>query len=278
MSPATPLIGSGNLPKVQLRAADGARAEVYLHGAHVSSWVPAGGQERLFLSEKAEFRPGAAIRGGIPVIFPQFASEGPLPKHGFARSMSWELVDQQEAEVRLRLKTSEATQAIWPALFQAEVVVGVCSSSLSVALEVLNTGDDTLSFTAALHTYLRVEDIASTGVEGLQGVRYRDHVDGNRDKVEPGPRIRFQEEVDRTYFDAPSRLLVREPHRLLQVCSEGFPDAVVWNPGPELGAKLGDMEPGGHQRMVCVEAAAIGRPVRLAAGARWRGVQILDAR
>ena len=71
--------GRGGLEKVVLRSRDGALAEVYLHGAHVTSWRPAGTrEERLFLSERSEFRGGAAIRGGIPVIFPQFAAEGPL--------------------------------------------------------------------------------------------------------------------------------------------------------------------------------------------------------
>ena len=70
------------------------RPTVYLHGAHVTSWKPARDHdERLFLSERSEFRAGTAIRGGIPVIFPQFAAEGPLPRHGFARTSEWTLDD-----------------------------------------------------------------------------------------------------------------------------------------------------------------------------------------
>ncbi|HEX6371728.1 MAG TPA: hypothetical protein VF006_22595, partial [Longimicrobium sp.] len=61
------------LPKLRLSHASGATAEVYLHGAHVASWVPAGGTEALFVSRAATFAPGKAIRGGVPVIFPQFA-------------------------------------------------------------------------------------------------------------------------------------------------------------------------------------------------------------
>jgi hypothetical protein len=34
--------GAGNLPKVLLVARDGARAEICLHGAHLTSWIPAG--------------------------------------------------------------------------------------------------------------------------------------------------------------------------------------------------------------------------------------------
>jgi D-hexose-6-phosphate mutarotase len=40
--------------------------QVYLHGAHVTSWK-IDGQEQLYLSERAIFQEGKAIRGGIPV-------------------------------------------------------------------------------------------------------------------------------------------------------------------------------------------------------------------
>ena len=76
---------------VQLTAPDGASATIALHGGHVLSWKPTGGAEQLYLSPRSEYVPGKAIRGGVPVCFPQFAERGPLPKHGFARTLPWEL-------------------------------------------------------------------------------------------------------------------------------------------------------------------------------------------
>ena len=92
MSAPIPQPGNGGLQKLTLIAADGASAEIYLHGAHVTSWVPAAGEERIFLSDKAIYGAGKAIRSGVPVVFPQFAEMGPLPKHGFARTIAWEFV------------------------------------------------------------------------------------------------------------------------------------------------------------------------------------------
>src|SRR6516225_9990491 len=111
--------GKGGLPRLQLSAGDGARAEIHAHGAHLTSWLPAGGDEHLYLSGRARFESGAAIRGGVPVIFPQFAGEGPLPKHGFARSLPWALasVTQPAADracAVFRLEDSAQTRAIWP--------------------------------------------------------------------------------------------------------------------------------------------------------------------
>ena len=76
-------------PAMHLRAPDGAQATVLLHGAHTVSWIPAGDQERLYLSPLAVAGPGQSVRGGVPVIFPQFNAQGPLPRHGFARDRAW---------------------------------------------------------------------------------------------------------------------------------------------------------------------------------------------
>jgi glucose-6-phosphate 1-epimerase len=60
--------------------------------------------------------------------------------------------------------------------------------------------------------------------------------------------------------------------------SDGFRDAVVWNPGRERAATLHDLEPGDERRFVCIEAAAVQTPVTLAAGELWAGTQTLTAR
>src|SRR3954462_5540325 len=81
-----------------VRHPSGSVATVQLHGAHVTRWRTAAGDDSLFLSRAARFAPGEAIRGGIPVVFPQFAERGPLPKHGFARTALWRLTSDGAAE------------------------------------------------------------------------------------------------------------------------------------------------------------------------------------
>jgi len=61
------------------RAPDGAQFSATEFGGHVCSWIPAGGKEQLFLSKTSELGSGVAIRGGVPVVFPQFAGMGSLP-------------------------------------------------------------------------------------------------------------------------------------------------------------------------------------------------------
>jgi glucose-6-phosphate 1-epimerase len=275
--------GIGGLPRLVLRAADGARSEIYLHGAHVTSWIPAGGQERLYVSELAEFRPDAAIRGGIPVIFPQFSGRGPLPRHGFARLTTWELASVEEnatgaASAVFRLRDSAATHQLWQGRFVADLTVTLAGRRVDVTLAVTNTGTEAFSFTSALHTYLQVDDIHQTTLEGLSGRPYVDQAAGGRTEIQQESALQFGGEVDRIYFDAPTATAVCELARVTDVAMDGFPDLVVWNPGPVRSVSLADLAPDGYRHMLCVEAAVIGAPVDLAPGASWRGTQSLIAR
>ena len=199
-----------NAAILNLVAADGARISVHRHGAHITSWTPVDGLERLYLSGLTDYRPTAAIRGGIPVIFPQFAAEGPLPKHGFARTASWSFVDAGPVDggglsVRFRLEDSDQTRAIWPQAFVAELLATIGGAQLSVSLSVRNRGTEAFTFTAALHTYLAVEDLGAVRVLGLQGLRYRDSANGSVVRLEASHEVAIEGEVDRIYFDATER-------------------------------------------------------------------------
>ena len=272
--------GEGELQRLLLTAGDGARAEIYRHGAHLTSWIPAGGAERLYLSRKAQFKPGAAIRGGVPVIFPQFAGEGPLPKHGFARALPWRMVaaaqpEQGPASALFALEDTDATRAIWPHAFKAELRVSVGGAVLEATLSVENIGESEISFTAALHTYIGVPEIGGVRLHGLQGLHYRDTAQGGTAAVESADSLRIEGEIDRIYFKAPQRLELLDALGRLRIESAGFADAVVWNPGAERAAALSDLDAEGYRNFLCVEAAAVGVPLRLAPGARWSGMQRL---
>jgi len=175
----------------------------------------------------------------------------------------------------MQLEDTEATRAIWAHAFRATLTVTVGGPHLRMELAIQNTGTTSFTFTGALHTYLRVNDIASTVVENLGGVHYRDDLTGARDVVQAGSDLYFTGEVDRVYRQAPAQVVVREPERRMTVQSTGFSDVVVWNPGPGRCAALPDMEPTGYCHMVCVEAAVVSVPAEVKAGASWYGAQEL---
>jgi glucose-6-phosphate 1-epimerase len=253
----------------------GDRAVAGLEGGHLLSWQTAAG-EQLYLSPWSQPAPGRAVRGGVPVCFPQFSDRGPLQKHGFARVNPWALVEKSADAMRLRLDP-KCTPANWPYAFQLELDVRLGPGSLELRLDATNEGPAPFEFTAALHTYLAVPDVRLARVEGLQGCWYEDALDGNRLKQETGAAVGFAGELDRVYRQVPATLHLEAPgaprRRIVQT---GFTDTVVWNPGPAKAARLGDMPPEDWLRMVCIEAAAAATPVRLEPGQAWSGSQRLE--
>jgi glucose-6-phosphate 1-epimerase len=268
---------------VVLRTAGGDTAHVSLHGGQLLSWQPAGFAEQIYCSPLVRPGPGKALRGGAPICFPQFSERGPLPKHGFARNSRWELVvpplpDAVETEARLQLDSTMAAQRWDQHAFTLVLVVRLGPGWLELHLQAANTGHTGFAFTGAIHTYLAVQDVRGAQVLGLQGLAYEDNLQGNALCTDAAPAVDFGAEVDRVYRAAPPALRVLQGGGMPQrrVLQQGFGDTVVWNPGPDKAARLGDMPPEDWTRMLCVEAAVVAQPVQLAPGKSWLGMQRLE--
>lgn len=269
-------------PALQLQLPPGDAAIVALQGAQVLSWVTANGTERLYLSPRSVFDGHTAIRGGVPVCFPQFNQRGPLAKHGFARNLPWRVMDEGLSDsgtaVRavLALDHSEQTRHWWPHGFAARLAVVLRRGGLRMELSVQNTGSTAWDFTAALHSYLSVLDIAQTHLHGLEGCARWDAVADVRG-VQTGP-VRFDGEYDSVFAAAASPLRIDGTAgpalRLSQ--SANWHNTVVWNPGAALSERLADMPDDGYRHMLCVEAAVVEQPVPLAPGERWTGWQDIE--
>jgi len=271
----------GGQPALALTTPDGASAVVSLFGGQVLSWTPAGGSEWLYLSPQARFDGSSAIRGGIPVCFPQFAGLGRLPKHGLVRNRPWSVAEQRcgdgYALVTLAVSEDDASYAVWPQNFTAELTAVIEGGRLDLEFEVANTGHAPFAFTAALHTYLRVREVENARLEGLYGHEYRDAANGDRIVRDSGDALIVEGETDRVYHGVERPLLLRDGNRSLGIQVEGFPDVVVWNPWEQRCAELPDMPANGFRHMLCVEAAAARQRIELDAGEDWCGRQSLIA-
>eukprot|EP00897_Mesotaenium_endlicherianum_P008934 jgi/Mesen1/8069/ME000433S07364 len=304
---------SSGLEKVILQDEHGCSAEVFLHGGHVTSWKNDKGEEHLFVSSKAVLKPPKAIRGGIPVCFPQFGPFGPLDQHGFARNRSWSLDsssgNEDSSAVDLLLVPSAEDLKLWPHNFELRMRVALGrAGELVSAVRVSNTDSKPFSFTFALHTYLAVSDINEVRIEGLETLDYIDNLEkreaalppGQQDAVkdrkrttDQGDSITFDSEVDRIYLSTPSKVAVVDHSRkkTFVVHKEGLPDAVsslswvcigdwdigvVWNPWERKAKAMSDFGDDEFKRMVCVEAAAVEKPITLKPGEDWQAKQELS--
>lgn len=262
-------------PCLRLSLPQGDSALISLQGAQVLSWVSAG-RERLYLSPVSRWDGQTAIRGGIPVCFPQFNRRGTLPKHGFVRNLLWvpQTPDWSSNGIcqSLVLASSEATRQWWPQAFESTITVSLLAGVLQVKLDVRNTGDTALTFTGALHTYLAVNDIAQAQLQGLGGQREWDAVAdvyGHADAI-----LRFAGEFDRVYTSSPQVLSLQDGNGQLHISqSASLAQSVVWNPGPFQCTTLPDMPADGYRHMLCVEAAQVDVPVEVLAGCTWQGWQ-----
>jgi glucose-6-phosphate 1-epimerase len=262
------------LEVVELDAA-GARCRIALHGAQVLGFAPrGGGADWLWVSPRARFAAGTALRGGTPICFPWFGphpTDRGLPAHGFARTRIWRLGGVDELpDGRMRaafeLTPDGAPAAPFPHAFRARHTV-TAGDGLELAFEVANEGDAPFAFEVALHTYFAVSDVAAIAIEGLGGRAYVDRVaGGERRRQDDGP-LRIEGEVDRTYDGGgPVTLVDRAP---LRIDTDGAASTVVWNPGPRKAATLGDVDPDGFRRFVCIESGNVGAGrITVAPGAR----------
>lgn len=259
-----------------LRLPHGDRAVVLQHGAQLVSWCSADGVEHLYVSPRAMLDGQSAVRGGVPVCFPQFNQRGPLLKHGFARHLPWRLRAVRDDAVTLGLAHGPVTAAFWPHAFDAQLTVQLTPNAVRASLRAENKGDVPWPFTTALHTYLRMADVRQAELTGLEGASQWDAVLDVHGVSQGAPR--FGAEFDRVYQAPGGPLTLSEagqPGRLAISQSASCPQTVVWNPGATLCGRLADLPADGWQQMLCIEAGCIDEAVVLPPAAVWEGWQQL---
>jgi glucose-6-phosphate 1-epimerase len=280
----TEQIDAHGLKAVRLRAC-GSEALVYLHGAHVASFRTAEHGELLWVSDKAVYAAGKAIRGGVPICFPWFGNHAKRPElsaHGFARTSSFELEGSElrgdNVVAELSLASSDETLALFPYPFKARLRLSV-GRELSIAFEVENSGAETFAYELALHTYLGVSDVRNVELSGLSGATYDDKVSFARAILEGSAPLRFTGETDRVYTSS-ARVTVLDSarKRRLIVDKTSSSTTVVWNPWVDKAKRMADFGDDEWPSMLCVEAAnASPHAISLPAQARHTMTTIISA-
>jgi D-hexose-6-phosphate mutarotase len=274
----------GGLPQLLVSAAS-ATAEIYLQGAHVTSWVPTGQDRVIWMSRRTALAHGLPFRGGVPVCFPWFGPHAgtDAPLHGFARISEWTLTDVRERGedvlLTLCLSDSASTRASgWPHRFTARYVVTV-GAKLSLALEVENTGPQPITFAEAFHTYLSVGDVRAVTITGLESRRYVDRLTSPAGRAPSGAPLRLTAETDRVY-EQPGCVTLVDPTsgRSLSVTAQGSANVVVWNPWIAKAVAMDDFADEEWTQMVCVETCnVLDDAVTLGPGERHTMVAIISA-
>ncbi|KAI4369853.1 hypothetical protein MLD38_018254 [Melastoma candidum] len=260
---------------VTLRSPLGASARVSMHGGQVTSWRNEQGEELLFTS--SIFKPPKAVRGGIPICFPQFGNCGVLEQHGFARNKMW-AVDINppplpsfdpigKSFIDLVLKPSDDDLKAWPHSFELRLRVSLSSNGdLTLISRVRNVNGKPFSFSFAYLTYLSVSDISEVRIEGLETLDFLDNL---------CQRERFTEQgmLSLLRLSTPNvtAVLDHEKKRTYVLKKQGLPDTVVWNPWEKKAKAMADFGDEEYKQMLCVNGAAIEKAITLKPGEEWTG-------
>ncbi|KAL0331132.1 UNVERIFIED_CONTAM: putative glucose-6-phosphate 1-epimerase [Sesamum angustifolium] len=241
--------------------------------------------DALTFESEAIYKPPAAVRGGIPICFPQFGNRGSLEQHGFARNRMW-VVDENPPPIQsfdsscrtfidLLLKSSDEDLKHWPHSFELRLrVLLTFEGHLILISRVRNVNCKPFSFSFSFHTYFSVSDISITviklqltvnsiisevRVEGLETLDYLDNLRNRERFTEQGDALTFESEVDRAYLSSSDAVSVfdHEKKRTFVIKKEGLPDVVVWNPWDKRAKAIPDFGDDEYRRMLCVDAACI---------------------
>lgn len=227
-------------------------ARVALHGAHVLSWRPVDEDEVLYLSPKAVFKEGKAIRGGLPICWPWFnahPTNPEMPSHGIARTRFWNFISACENDEGVELNF-EMIEGIWNAFVTLKI-----GEALEVILETRNPNEIPIVVSGALHPYFAVSDIEQVRIVNLDGSDYLDTTGEPTQRKQQGA-LKFNGEVDSIYESSNNILLVDDlSGRTLLVEKSGSPSTVVWNPWKEKSVALSDLPDDGYRKFCCIESA-----------------------
>ena len=239
--------GPGGHPIAVLVAPQGT-CEISLYGGQVLSYRAIGFQDALWLSPLAEFEDGKAIRGGIPICWPWFgkAPEGMpagTPSHGFARRALWRVVSTEYAAkdtmLKLELTEDDATDAAWPYAYRLNLTITL-GDCLTLELQTRNLSHEPITYSEALHTYLRVGDARNIQLLGVTDNPLTFNDTDTHDVVYP------KEDIGAIISDP-------DLERIVAISAEDSSAVVVWHPALECG--LSDVSLGGPRHFLCVEPA-----------------------
>lgn len=242
-----------------------ATAKLALQGAHMMHWQPKStAQPVLWLSGNARYTPGRSIRGGVPICWPWFGAhptDSSYCPHGFARVIPWQLKKSNRlgnGTTRLLLQMTETDvtkrQLSYPYQLTLEITIG---NYLRMEMTTTNLANHPFMIGEAYHTYFNVSDVENTQITGLDNLVYSDKVEGYLRNVQHGA-LQFNGEFDRVYLNSGEDCVIRDSgyDRAIRIAKSGSSTTVIWSPGAEKAAQMGDMGTADEWRkMLCVESA-----------------------
>ena len=284
----------------------GSRVKVHRFGATIISFETCSGREVLFLSSLAKLDGSKPIRGGIPLVFPQFGQpDKSMPQHGFLRNRRWSIgkvyQDPHDSSSCCELHISFPQEDPQTHKFACQItlLVKLQPTSLTTILSITNTDEQQdFEFQALFHTYYRVQGGNATRkqichVQGLSGYRVYDQITQEHYILQDGATIHIDREVDRIYSPihnssssagtdaSPFKLILQTGYETTIEASASIDgvhipvSVVVWNPFIEKSKGMVDFDNQEYHDMICVEPGMLTNVPSLKGGQKATFQQVI---
>lgn len=241
-----------------------ATGKIALQGAHVMAWQPKFlSHPVLWLSSNARYVQGRSIRGGVPICWPWFGAhptDSTLCPHGFVRVIPWRVMDidaTPTGATRIILEMQQTPEAQRQLSYPYELTLTITiGRRLRIDLSTTNFAEHPFVISEAFHTYFNISDLSNVKITGMQDCVYLDKLLKYERNVEHDALYFTGNEYDRVYVNHSEDCAIHDSgyNRIIHIAKSGSDTTVVWNPGAEKAASMGDMGVENEWRKtICVE-------------------------
>lgn len=303
-----------NEPILIQHSVSGANCTIYPYGATITSFETSKKHQVLFVSKLAKRDGSKAIRGGIPLVFPQFGQPNKdMPQHGFLRCNYWTLGktfdNETEAGCEFTLDLKNVVHArgssdgLWSldssqqSGIDATVTLSVKISAMKLwtILHITNPGKIPFEYQTLFHTYYKVYGSTALqphccNVQGLEGYHVYDQITKEH-SVQGDEKIMIDREVDRIYTP-PSSQGVKDVNVTISTGNDGSKvsmnafakmdgkdipvSCVVWNPFVNKSKAMADFGDEEYNEMICIEPGILSGKDVLKVGQTMEFTQIIS--
>lgn len=223
--------------------------EVSDFGANILNCVIKG-EKMFFLSKHAKLDNTIPIRGGIPLVFPNFGfSNNNLPKHGYLRNNKWNFVRSWSNEIEAGI-TFEFTKIFdnfnYEYNLKYEIILN--ENSLKNNLSIHNNSKYPFTFDMLYHNYFKI-NLQDFKCNSFSNKKFYNQLN---DKNEYDYNLlKIDNEIDRIYDNINEVIFYSNSNEIKLESNSNF--MVLWNPWIQKSKLLKDFGDEEFKNMVCFE-------------------------
>jgi glucose-6-phosphate 1-epimerase len=158
----------------------------------------------------------------------------------------------------------------WPFDAALQFDVRLSLHTLTIALSVQNTGQQSFTFTGGFHPYFAISSRKDIMLNGLEGLPFKDSFPGDN-----AYELNSDALVERQYMGN-ADIRFYNGSNWLKITASGFDSWMVWNPGSVGASRISDLPDEDWDRFICIEPIILAEPKTLRPGDAFNGEMVVS--